>query len=136
MSDGSTILITVDRGSVCAGDDCESHEATFSIAASSTVLELLAASWRVCPLASISGGQATWLIDVDGSDNCIGVMAQQWNQPNLLISRETTVGDLFRAAKPRLYFRYWCQANPDAVFSALQTNAPLPDRYEQQTGTR
>jgi hypothetical protein len=121
MSDGSSIQITVDRDSVCAGDDCVSHEARFTIAASSNVLELLAEAWSACPLASIAGGQATWLIDVAGSDNCIGVIAQQWNQPNLLIPPETMVGDLFRGEEPRLYFRYWCQASPDAVLGALQT---------------
>jgi hypothetical protein len=129
MSDSPTIRITVDRDSVCAGDDCVSHKATFTIATSSNVLDLLAASWRACPLASIAGGQATWLIDVAGSDSCIGVMAQQWDQPSLLIAPETIVRDLFRVAESFLYFRYWCQANPVAVLDALRSRAPLPDRY-------
>lgn len=129
MSHTSAIRITADRDSVCAGDDCLSHEATFSVAASSNVLEVLAAAWRACPLAGIAGGQATWLIDVAGSNNCIGVMAQQWDQPKLLISPETSAAALFTGAEPSLYFRYWCQSDPDAVLGALQSKALLPARY-------
>ncbi|CDF62025.1 hypothetical protein XFF4834R_chr25190 [Xanthomonas citri pv. fuscans] len=129
MSETAVIQITADRDSVCAGDDCDSHRATFSIAASSNVLEVLAAAWRACPLAGIAGGQATWLLDVAGSENCIGVMAQQWHQPRLLIHPETSATDLFKGKEPSLYFRYWCQSNPDAVFESIQTKAPLPGRY-------
>src|SRR5690606_32429053 len=71
MPNTSTIRITVDRDSVCAGDDVISHEAMFSIGSSCNVFELLSAALRACPLASIAGGQATWLIDVPDSKNCI-----------------------------------------------------------------
>lgn len=125
----STIRIRVDRDSVCAGDDAVSHGATLCVASSCNLLELLGAAWRACPLASIAGGQATWLIDVSDPDNCIGVMAQQWPQPKLLISAETAAVDLFMGSEPSLYFRYWCQSNPDAVFSALQSKTALPARY-------
>lgn len=129
MSETVVIQITADRDSVCAGDDGDSHQATFSIAASSNLLEVLAAAWRVCPLAGIVGGKATWLLDVASSENCIGVMAQQWHQPRLLIHPETSAIDLFKGKEPSLYFRYWCQSNPDAVFESIQTNATLPARY-------
>jgi len=129
MSDTSAIRIAVDRESVCAGDDCVSHKATFSVAASCNVLDVLDAAWCACPLAGIAGGQATWLIDVAGSGNCIGVMAQQWHQPKLLIQPETSAADLFEDMEPSLYFRYWCQSNPDAVLEAVQSKTPLPARY-------
>ncbi|MFC3816739.1 hypothetical protein [Lysobacter sp. GCM10012299] len=124
------LAITVDRDSVCAGDDCASHEAAFSIAASCDILEVLAAAWRVCPLASIAGGQATWLIDVIGQLGPIGVMAQQWSAPKLLILPNTSAEDIFKGSKqPSLYFRYWCQSDPDEVLEAIRTHAPLPARY-------
>lgn len=129
MSEAVVIQITADRDSVCAGDDCDSHRATFSIAASSNILEVLAAAWHACPLADISEGQATWLIDVAGSESPIGVMAQQWHQPRLLIHPETSAADLFKGKEPSLYFRYCCQSNPDAVLEAIQAKAPLPARY-------
>jgi hypothetical protein len=129
MSDTSAIRVTVDRDSVCAGDDVVSHEATFSVTSSCNLLELLSAAWATCPLASIAGGQATWLIDVSNSDACFGVMAQQWRQPKLLISAQTSAADLFMGKEPSLYFRYWCQSNPDAVFGALQAKTALPARH-------
>lgn len=131
MSDTPAIRVTADRDSVCAGDDGASHQTAFSIAASCNVLEVLAAAWRACPLAGIAGGQATWLIDVADSENCIGVMAQQWHQPKLLIHPETTAADLFKGVEPSLHFRYWCQSNPDAVLEAIRSKAPLPARYSR-----
>jgi hypothetical protein len=127
--DTSANSITVDRDSVCAGDDCVSHEATFSVASSCNVLEVLAAAWQACPLARISGDKATWLIDVGDAGNCIGVMAEQWDQPKLLIETSTSAAELFNGTKRALYFRYWCQSNPDAVLEAVKFNTPLPDRY-------
>lgn len=124
------LTITADRDSVCAGDDCISHQASFSIAASCNALEVLAAAWRVCPLAGIAGAQATWLIDVIGRQGPIGVMAQQWDAPKLLIPPNATAQDLFNGTTtPSLYFRYWCQSNPDALFEAIRTQAPLPAKY-------
>lgn len=129
MSNTSTIQITAGRDSVCAGDDVVSHEASFSVASSCDVLALLRAAWQACPLAGVAGGQATWLIDVPDANNCIGVAAQQWHQPKLLISPDTPVEELFRGKERSLYFRYWCQSDPDIVFHALQSKAALPDRY-------
>lgn len=124
------LTVTADRDSVCAGDDVVSHEATFTVASSSNVLEMLAMAWQVCPLAGIAGGQATWLIDVAGHASPIGVMAQQWDLPQLLIPLETRAGDLFKGAeKPAVYFRYWCRSDPDSVLEAIRTNAPMPARY-------
>jgi len=122
------ITITVNRDSVAAGDDCESHEAVLSIPSGSNVLELVEAARRACRLARISGGQATWLIDAGARGQCIGVAAQQWPTPKLLNSMDTTVAELFEGKTPFLYFRYWCQTDPDAVFGALRSNAPLPAR--------
>ena len=125
-----TLPIKVNRASVCAGDDCDSHEAEFFVSGSLNVIEMLSAAMTACPLASIAGEQATWLIDIDGQDGaCIGVMAQQWPTPRLTVPSSTTVADLFSDRKPALYFRYWCQANPDAVFEAVRIGAPLPKRY-------
>jgi len=128
-ADTSALRISADRDSVCAGDDGLPHEAAFFVAASSNVPEVLAAAWRACPLAGIAGGKATWLIDVAGPDRCIGVMAEQWRQPKLLIPPETSAADLFKGMAPSLYFRYWCQSDPDEVLEALQSKSPLPARY-------
>ena len=129
MSDIAAIQITADRDSVCAGDDCDSHEAKFLVAATCSAQELLVVAWQACPLAGIAGGRATWLIDVASSENCIGVMAQQWLKPKLLVPPETTAAELFNGREQSLYFRYWCQSDPDAVLEAVRSGTPLPNRY-------
>ncbi len=121
------LTIAVDRDSVAAGDDTESHAATAIVPADSNVMELVAAALRACPLASISGDKATWLIDVDST--CIGVIAQQWPRPKFIIAEHTSATDVFAGKRKSLHFRYWCQADPDAVFAAVRDGQPLPPRY-------
>jgi len=124
------LSVTVDRDSVCAGDDCVSHAARFDIPGSASVLELLSAAWRASPLAGITGGRATWLIDAGGhGTHCIGVMAEQWPAPKLTIPTTTTAEELFAGQPRALHFRYWCQSDPAAVFEALATGRELPPRF-------
>lgn len=100
----------------------------FLISPFANVSDLLSTAWQVSPLAGIAGGLATWLIDVGSSKKCIGVMAEQWEQPKLLIPLHTTAGDLFAGTETSLYFRYWCQSDPDAVLAAIQSNEQLPSK--------
>lgn len=124
------LTINTDRDSVCAGDDCTRHDTEFLITDSCNIIELLEAAWLVSPLASISGGKGTWLIDVGlESWSCIGVMAQEWAHPKLIIPENTAVKLLFKDRKPSLYFRYWCQADPEQVYEAVRLNQSLPDKY-------
>lgn len=124
------IRLKVDRDSVCAGDDCVSHEVSIVVAPESTFIEVLKAAQKACPLVGISGGKATWLIDTEGYDKgCVGVIAQQWTEPKLLISSNTAAVNIWGSAEGSLNFRYWCQASPDAVFEAIKTGSELPSRY-------
>ena len=129
---GSVIPASVDRDSVSAEDDCQSHDAHFSTCRTTSVVEFLREARRASPLANIVGGQATWLIDTQGSgEGCIGVVAQQWAEPRLLIPEDTTVEDLYAARSPTVFFRYWCQASPEGVFEALKSGHALPPRHGQ-----
>ncbi|MDE2421724.1 MAG: hypothetical protein KGO49_11170 [Gammaproteobacteria bacterium] len=131
IKNNNQLTITTDRDSVCAGDDCRSHNAEFSIKSSCTIIELLKAAWQTSPLASISGGKATWLIDISsniGEWMCIGVMAEQWTHPRLTIPEETTVEELFKDQKLSLYFRYWCQIDPEIVYESVRLGQPLPKK--------
>lgn len=91
-------------------------------------MELIDAALRVCRLASIAGGRATWLIEVGVSGRCIGVIAQQWVAPRLLVP-DDAIASLFGSGAPSVYFRYRAQSDPDAVFEALRTGNPFPDKY-------
>jgi hypothetical protein len=123
--------VIVDRDSVCAGDDAVSHTVSFDIDPACSIVELIQKAQQACPLAGIAGGRATWLIDVAaGAGTCIGVMAQQWRRPKLTIPEATTVASLLGSGAPTtIYFRYWCQSDPEAVFQAVLNGRPLPSRY-------
>ena len=124
------VVVAVDRDSVAAGDDCESHAATVTVPATSSVSALLAAAEEACPLACIQGGRATWIVEAGGAGGTpIAVVAEQWREPKLLVSAATTVAALFAATPRALHFRYWCQVDPDVVFAALRDGRPLPSPY-------
>ena len=152
----ASFLITADRDSVCAGDDIESHDRPFTAPLYAPVPELIRLATNACGLPSISGDKATWIVKAGGSDGKpIAVVAQQWEEPRLLVPGTTTVQSIFgehkltlflkylrRACgigtkngaqqhKLTLFFRYWGQANPDLVFNALISNSPLPSPYDR-----
>lgn len=124
---------TVDRDSVCAGDDCESHDASFFTSPQNTIAEFLQQALLASPLAGIVGGKATWLIDTAGyGKGCIGVMAEQWASPELLLPENTTVEQFFGGRQPTVFFRYWCQSSPEAVVRALRAGEALPPRHSSE----
>ncbi|MCD9033025.1 hypothetical protein LDO32_14945 [Luteimonas sp. Y-2-2-4F] len=119
--------ISVDRDSVCMADDVDPHAARVHIRADAPVGALLDAALRACPLAAIAGGRATWIVRASGRG--IAVIAQQWRRPRLLVPEEARVADLLPGDDDALHLAYWCQADPMAVFDALHTGRPLPDRH-------
>lgn len=94
---------------------------------SSNVPELIDAALRACPLASICCDKATRLIDA--GDTCVGVIAQQGSRPQFIVAEHTGMSDVFAGKSKTIYFRYGCQADPDAVFEALHSGQLLPPRY-------
>jgi hypothetical protein len=122
-------LVRLDRDSVCAGDDTDPHDIRVAIPPSSTIGELLDVVARQHYLAGISGGQATWLIAVGGAaGQSIGVMAQQWEAPRLILPGDTPLAVLFADREPALYFRYGEQADPELVFDRVKSERDLPER--------
>ncbi|WP_374554578.1 hypothetical protein [Aquitalea pelogenes] len=125
-----SMVLTVDRDSVCAGDDCTSHARSFSVPCAASLSELIHQAKKACELAGISGGKATWIVEAGGYDGMpIAVVAQQWDEARALITSSTTIDHLFADLEKQLFFKYWCQANPETVFDALVSNSPLPSRY-------
>mgnify|MGYP003122214822 CR=1 FL=1 len=124
------IELKVDRDSVCAGDDCQSHMALLSVSAETTLTEVLNLAKNACSLAVIAGENATWLIDTQGyGKGCVGVVAQQWAEPKLITEPNITAGQIWNGSKGILFFRYWCQSNPNAAFEAIKSGGELPSRY-------
>jgi hypothetical protein len=132
---GPLLVVSVDRDSVCAGDDCVSHEARFELPAGAGIGELLMQAQRVCPLPCIAGGRASWLIASLGQEQgLIGVIAQQWTAPQLLVPLTDRVAQLYGERRPTLYFRYWCQVPPEQLLQALQSGHDLPPRHALAAG--
>jgi len=118
MSQVSSLIVW--RDSVCAGDDCEApHERALSSSADMTLRHAAALLPDGRYLVSISGGEATWILE---GKRPLLVCAQQWTEPRFLVSPDTVISDFIRTRDtPHLQFRYWCQVDPDRVFDCLET---------------
>ncbi|WLG47337.1 hypothetical protein [Pseudomonas sp. FP1740] len=121
------LVIGIDRDSVHAGDDLESHKTSIRLDPAVTLRILFDAIQGMGYLPGISGAKATWIICSSGKQ--IGVLAQQWPEPKLVIPAESIVSQYFRDTEPHLLFRYWCQADPDHVFSHIQAGNEPPSRF-------
>jgi hypothetical protein len=126
----TTITVHIDRDSVHAGDDIDSHAVALSVPSSTKIGEFLRLVRDTGFLPSIAGGEATWLVEhADSRPAYVAVLAQQSLDPKVTLAAGTTVADLAPTGAPRLHFRYWCQADPDVVFDCVRSGSPLPDKY-------
>ncbi len=134
MPEPAYLQIKIDRDSVTMADDIFSHEKTVEFPASGTILEFLQLVNRPPYLPGILGDQATWIVDLLGhQESCLGVVAQQWQQPRLTIPLTTPISDLINSQQSSFSFRYWCQADPERVFLTICNHTSLPDRYGRDT---
>ena len=83
-----TLKINLNRDSVCAGDDCESHVIELEFDVKATIRDLVNRIKKIDYLAPLSGGKATWILM--NLDTEIAVLAQQWEAAKYFI-RETTL---------------------------------------------
>ena len=124
------INVKIDRDSVHPGDDVQSHATTLRVPSTATLGAFLLQVRQTNYLPGIHGGKATWLINLTGNEGkCIGVVAEEWNEPKLTIPADTPVKTLLHSNPSGFIFRYWCQANPETVFSSVLYGKELPDRY-------
>lgn len=121
------LVIAIDRDSVHAGDDLCSHASTVRVDPNSTLRSLFDVLQTMNYLPSIRGGEATWIVCTPSKQ--IGVLAQQWAEPKMVVAMESLVMQVLEEHERSLLFRYWCQANPDDVFSSIQAGEELPSRY-------
>ncbi|WP_130901439.1 hypothetical protein [Pseudomonas sp. Sample_23] len=119
--------VAIDRDSVHAGDDLGSHATSITLDPSATLSALIEKIQNAGYVPNINGGKATWIIC--SSDKPVGVLAQQWSEPELTVPPESIVDQYFGNTEPRLLFRYWCQADPDQVFSHIKAGNEPPSRF-------
>jgi hypothetical protein len=121
------LAIPIDRDSVHAGDDLSSHVGSIKVDPTATMHALFEAIQAMHYLPVITGDKATWIICASGKQ--IGVVAQQWAAPKLVVPVDSLVTQVFENREPRLLFKYWCQIDPDVVFSRIEAGEVLPSRY-------
>ena len=101
------------------GDDCNApHERLFDYEDAPTVADVTtrAAAYK----ASISTGQATWVVRVGTADRVTGravaVVAQQWREPVYLVDPAARLDP----AERFVHSDYLTQRDPDAVVAELR----------------
>jgi len=123
------LSIRINRDSVHAGDDFESHAKTIDAGGSLSIGDFLC-QLRGTYLPGIAGGEATWIVSASGpNSNPIGVVAQQWREPRLRVPLSTSLGELFGSSPPTITFEYWCQKSPELVFSCISSGREPPSKY-------
>jgi hypothetical protein len=109
------VELRISRDSVAAGDDMESHDRVIDVDGHAPLLDVVAGILSRNYLASIAGGQATWVLRPGRQGEALGVVAQQWTAPELLGPDVdiATVG-------PELHFDYQGQKDPQTVLGSLR----------------
>lgn len=108
--------VRIDRDGVHASD--EPRAETIAVPPGTTWLALLDRVGARRYLPAIRGGHATWVAELRGraAPVPIGVCAQQWPAPRLLVA-DAVARPPWGEAHVSLHFRYLCQQDPDAVFA-------------------
>jgi hypothetical protein len=120
------VTICITRDSVAAGDDADApHAQRFEPSDIGDVESLVRFAAAHYPLASVSGGQATWVLS---SGVPLAVCAQQWSEPRLVCWRGTPLTRLDGGGGGELglHFSYLAQVDPEhavAVLSRLRLRA-------------
>ena len=96
------LVVPIDRDSVHAGDDLESHAMSITLNPLATLRTLIEVIQDMDYLPRISGGKATWVVYSSGKP--LGVFAQQWSEPKLTVPPEGIVDENFGNIGSRLLF--------------------------------
>lgn len=104
--------LKLSRESVCAGDDCESHDEVIDINEKQRLEQALTEISNGPYLARIAGGHASWLALAGRDGRMLAVVAQQWDQPKWLVDSRWRL----RKIGTSIHFRYYAQVDPDELF--------------------
>ncbi len=111
MKTNSTLVIRMTRDSVCMGDDVMSpNEMVVAVDQDETLQSFLGGPVVRDYLPKIMGGKATWTA-LSGK-TVLGVLAQEWPNPVLLVRQTSVPKDLF--------FRYHAQVDPHETLERVR----------------
>ena len=114
--------IHLTRDSVAAGDDIDApHFKEMVIDENAISLDLARQIQGMRYLASIRTGEATWSIAIDVP---VAVVVQQWEEPELITSVNSTVKELAKGDRClKGHVNYHCQEDPDKILEKLRIEA-------------
>ena len=116
-----TLKINLNRDSVCAGDNCDSHKVELEFEVKATIRDLVNRIKKIDYLAPISGGKATWILMNLGNE--IVVLAQQWESAKYFISETTLLSELTsKDNQIELFVKYRGQWAPDTIYIEIEKN--------------
>jgi hypothetical protein len=108
-------LIVVDRDSVCAGDDMQSHTAACPVPPDATIAELLEVAIKACQLPIEN---RPWIVAIAGMH--IGVFINTWGPHSFIIPIETKAEQLFNNNQRYIDFKGFRNPASNMVFDAFQ----------------
>lgn len=127
----ANVSISVDRESVCAGDDCEAHLRQIVVSEMMplkfVIQDLLDSGY----LPRISGGFATWVVWIERP---VAVVDQQWKGVQFVVDADFPVSK-FLGPDCRIQFKYETQREPDGVFRRIAGGKTTPARKGRKGGS-
>ena len=104
------------------GDDIDApHFKETTISENATSLDLAREILGMRYLANIGIGEATWSI---ATDIPVAIIAQQWEEPKLITSVNSTVKELAKGEDClKVHINYHCQEDPDETLEKLRNEA-------------
>ena len=107
LRDRPTLKVRVNRDSVCAADDIDSHEKDIEVRSFTEPEAFIQAVTSAYGMPMIEGGHAAWVVTLNGDK--IGVHAQEWNTPR------ATVSELRFLDSNEVFLQYHAQADPEQL---------------------
>lgn len=125
IEDEKVLVLSVERDSVCAGDDCDApHSKQFAFDQNVSLTEVVSSIVNSGYLAFVAGGNATWVFQV--GEKRIAVIAQQWTSPKYLVNQSDLVKDCVSPENRHpFFFRYCGQTDPDIVLGRLKAELQI-----------
>ena len=127
-----SLLIHVERDSVCMGDDVNApHRASYELSNVQTIKQLINYLDKKYNLAGVSATTIAWVLK---STKPLAVFAPVWDEPRLLVEEDEALSSLIEDQHVlHLHFAYIIRCDPEEVYQALKDqHATQQQVYELQ----
>jgi hypothetical protein len=115
-----SLLVFVNRNSICAADDVESHLKQFTVYETDTLGSF---TKRILDSGYIPKGNFSWIIR---SVQVLGVFNGNWDKPRYLLNENLPIIECPAAQGLDFIYAY---GDPNTIFDRLQKHEPIPAPY-------